>query len=90
MVSALDYRKDGYMRIMADTGLKQIRQELGISQEGVARRTRSVSTGTVKNAESGKRVTFDTATQILQAVNSLLAEAGRESITLDDLGLTLY
>ena len=50
MVNALDYRKDGYMRIMAETGLKQIRQELGISQEGVARRTRSVSTGTVKNA----------------------------------------
>jgi DNA-binding transcriptional regulator YiaG len=90
MVNALDYRKDGYRRIMAETGLKQIRQELGISQEGVARRTRSISTGTVKNAESGKRVTFDTATQILQAVNNLLAEAGRESITLDDLGLTLY
>jgi DNA-binding transcriptional regulator YiaG len=88
--NAVDYRKDGYMKLMTDTGLRQIRTGLGISQEGIARRTRSVSTGTVKNAESGKRVTFDTATQILEAINKLLEEAGREKITLDDLGLTLY
>jgi DNA-binding transcriptional regulator YiaG len=78
------------MQIMADTKLKQIRLSLGVSQEGVARRTRSVSTGTVKNAENGRRVTFDTATQILEAINSILAEAGRSPVTLDDLGLTLY
>jgi DNA-binding transcriptional regulator YiaG len=76
--------------IMATTPLKQIRQRLNVSQEGVARRTRSVSTGTVKNAENGKRVTYDTATQILEAINTLLAEAGEVPITLDDLGLTLY
>ena len=78
------------MQVMADTRLKQIRLELGASQEGVARRTRSVSTGTVKNAENGRRVTFDTATQILEALNGMLEEAGRQKITLDDLGLTLY
>jgi len=78
------------MQVMADTGLKQIRQSLGVSQEGVARRTRSVSTGTVKNAESGRRVTYDTATQILEAMNALLVEAGKEPIALDDLGLSLY
>ena len=44
----------------------------------------------VKNAENGKRVTFDTATQLLEAINSMLEEAGRPRITLDDLGLTLY
>ena len=78
------------MKVMADTPLKQIRQDLGVSQEGLARRTRSVSTGTVKNAENGKRVTYDTATQILEAINNLLTEAGKPTVTLDDLGLTLY
>jgi DNA-binding transcriptional regulator YiaG len=76
--------------IMATTPLKQIRQRLNVSQEGVARRTRSVSTGTIKNAENGKRVTYDTATQILEAINILLVESGEKSVTLDDLGLTLY
>ena len=78
------------MEAMADTPLKRMRLELGVSQEGIARRTRSVSTGTVKNAESGKRVTYDTATQILEALNELLAEAGRSRVTFDELGLTLY
>ena len=73
-----------------DTPLKEIRLSLGASQEGVARRTRSVSMGTVGNAESGKRVTYDTATQILEAINSMLEEAGRSRVTLDDLGLNLY
>ncbi len=79
------------MKVMAaETPLKQLRLDLGVSQEGVARRTRSVSTGTVKNAETGKRVTYDTANQILDAVNVILTEASRPTITLDDLGLTLY
>ena len=78
------------MKVMADTPLKRIRLDLGVSQEGLARRTRSVTTGTVKNAENGKRVTYDTATQILEAINGLLTEAGRPTVTLDDLGLTLY
>lgn len=46
--------------------------------------------GTVRNAESGKRVTYDAATQILEAINSMLEEAGRSRVTLDDLGLNLY
>jgi AcrR family transcriptional regulator len=46
--------------------------------------------GTVRNAESGKRVTYDTATQILEAINSLLEEKGQAKVTLEDLGLTLY
>ena len=78
------------MKVMADTPLKRIRLDLGVSQEGLARRTRSVSTGTVKNAENGKRVTYDTATQILEAINTLLTEEGKAAVTLDDLGLVLY
>jgi len=78
------------MKVMADTPLKRIRLDLGVSQEGLARRTRSVSTGTVKNAENGKRVTYDTATQILEAINTLLTEEGKAAVTLDDLGLILY
>ena len=75
---------------MADTGLKRLREELGVSQEGLARRTRSVSTGTVRNAENGRRVTYDTATQILETMNELLAEVGRPPVTLDQLDLNLY
>ena len=70
--------------------LKDIRDSLGISQEGVARRTRSITTRTVRNAEEGKRVTYDTATQILEVINSLLSEAGKPTITQEELGLTLY
>ncbi len=70
--------------------LKDIRDSLGISQEGVARRTRSITTRTVRNAEEGKRVTYDTATQILEVINSLLLEAGKPTITQEELGLTLY
>lgn len=70
--------------------LKQIRESLGVSQEGLARRTRSITTRTVRNAEDGKRVTNDTATQILEAINALLTENSRSTITLNDLGLTLY
>jgi DNA-binding transcriptional regulator YiaG len=83
-------RKDGNMQVMADAPLKEIRLSLNVSQEEVARRTRSVRMGTVRNAESGKRVTYDTAIQILQAINGLLEEKGRAKVTLDDLGLTLY
>jgi DNA-binding transcriptional regulator YiaG len=78
------------MKLMARTGLKQIRENVGISQEGLARRTRGLSSRTVRNAEEGRRVTFDTATQLLAAVNNVLTEIGRPTITLDDLGLTLY
>lgn len=73
---------------MAATGLKAIRESIGLSQERIAHRTRGLSARTVRNAEAGNRVTFDTAIQILNAINSALAEAGKEKVTLDDLGLT--
>lgn len=72
------------------TNLKAIRQKLKLTQEGLARRTRSLTIGTVKNAESGKRITYDTATQILTAVNEVRQERGESALALDDLGLSLY
>ena len=77
------------MKVMAETGLKTIRESLGLSQEGLARRTRSLSARTIRNAEAGQRVTFDTARQILEAINDIHTEVGRPKITIDDLGLTL-
>lgn len=75
---------------MTDTILKQMRNSLGATQEQVLRRTRTVSLSTLKNAESGKRVTHDNAGQILEAINSIREEKGLAPVALDDLGLTLY
>ncbi|HEY7416944.1 MAG TPA: hypothetical protein VH593_17290 [Ktedonobacteraceae bacterium] len=71
------------------TSLRQIRDSLGVTQEIVARRTH-LGLRTYIRAEGGGRVTHDTATQILDAINELLAEAGKPLITLDQLGLSLY
>jgi DNA-binding transcriptional regulator YiaG len=78
------------MRTMADTSLRQIREGIGATREDIVRRTRTVSLGTVRNAETGRRVTHDTAMQILEAINALRVEAGQPPVVLDDLGLTLY
>ena len=77
------------MRAMAGTSLKQLRESLGLSQEGLARRTRSISARTIRNAKSGQRVTFETARQILEAINNIHSEVGRPAVTIDDLGLNL-
>ncbi len=77
------------MKAMEAANLREIRESIGLSQEGVARRTRGLSSRTIRNAETGQRVTFDTAIQILEAMNSALSEAGKAPITLDDLALTL-
>ncbi len=75
---------------MADqeTALRRIRDELGVSQETVARRT-SLTTGTYRRAEDGYPVKYSTAQEILQAINSLLREHNRSEVSLDDLDLTL-
>ena len=78
------------MNMAAVTSLRLIRDSLGVTQEAVARRTRSIGLRTYIRAETGNRVTYDTANQILEAINSFLAEAQRPPATLDDLGLTLY
>jgi transcriptional regulator with XRE-family HTH domain len=68
--------------------LRRIREELGVSQETVARRT-SLTTGTYRRAEDGYPVKYSTAQEILQAINSLLREHKRSEVSLDDLGLTM-
>ncbi len=75
---------------MADkeTLLRRIREDLGVSQETVARRT-NLTTGTYRRAEDGNPVKYSTAQEILQAINSLLRERNRSEVSLDDLGLTL-
>lgn len=71
--------------------LREIRSELRISREKLARRTDSLSSGTILNAEFGRhRITLDKADQILKAVNELLAEAKKPAVSMDDLGLNLY
>lgn len=69
--------------------LRAMRGTLGLSQEALSRRTRSLSARTIRNAEAGQRITFDTASQILEAINNIHREVGRPPITIDDLGLTL-
>jgi transcriptional regulator with XRE-family HTH domain len=81
------------MNSMADTAtkLKQIRESLGVSQDTVARRTRSINLRTYVRAENAETsVRHDTAQQILEAINGLLREAHRPEVILDDLGLKLY
>ncbi len=71
-----------------ETPLRRIREELGVSQEAVARRT-TLTTGTYRRAEDGNAVKYTTAQEILQAINDLLRESNRSEISLEDLGLTL-
>lgn len=78
------------MVVMADTSLRQIREGIPATREAVIRKTRSVSIGTIRNAEKGKRVTNDTAQQLLEAVNALLTDAGKEPVKMEDLDLKLY
>lgn len=79
------------MNVMADVvPLRRVREDIHVTREDIVRRTRNVSIGTIRNAELGRRITHDKAEQILDAMNELLKEAGREPIALDDLGLKLY
>lgn len=77
------------MAVEMESPLRAIRAELGVSREKLARRT-DLSIGTVRNAESGARITYGNAQQILAATNALLLEAGKPEVSLADLGLVLY
>jgi predicted transcriptional regulator len=77
--------------VLMVTSLKQIRDSLGATQEQIARRTQSVNLRTYVRAEQGKTsVRYDTAQQILTAINGLLADAGRDPVTMEDLGLKIF
>lgn len=72
------------------TGLKEIRQNLSPkeSQEDLARKA-NITLATYRNAESGKNVTYTTATSILSALNAALAERGKPPASLEQLGLRI-
>jgi len=78
------------MAVIMDSPLLLLRRQLKVSRERLAKRTQSVSSGTIRNAEEGKRIIVANADQIYQAVNELLHEAGMQRVTMRDLGLALY
>ncbi|HEX3640616.1 MAG TPA: hypothetical protein VHV10_04945 [Ktedonobacteraceae bacterium] len=76
------------MAVVMNSQLLLLRKQLKVSREKLARRTESVSSGTIRNAEEGKRIVVSNANQIHQAINELLQEAGMQKV--DTLGLSLY
>lgn len=79
------------LNVATPTKLRQIRESLGISQDALARRTRSVSVSTYVRLERGAHAArYDTATQILDAINELLREREKPELELKDLELRLY
>lgn len=75
---------------MPETRLRAIRESIDATQEQVIRRTRDLSLRTYVRAENGQRITYSSAQQILEAMNSLLTDAKRPTVTIEDLGLNLY
>ena len=68
-------------RMAQATKLKQIRESLGATQEGVTRRTRSLAVRTYVRAEDGERVTYGTAKQIpTQLTNCWRSGEGHPSL----------
>ena len=71
------------------TKLRQMRNELGVSQEAIARRT-TLSLSGYRNAERGRRITYGTGMEILTAINAIRQERELAPVTLEDLELKLY
>jgi len=71
-----------------ETGLKRIRGEWGLTEEGMAKRL-TVSYSTYRNAEKGKPCRYATAMEILGVINGIRAERGMSSVSLEDLGLNI-
>lgn len=78
--------------MITESRLRAIRDGLGISREKLAYRTGgNVCVTTIRNLERGRnRVTVSKAQQILSAINTLLIEAQKPVVTLDDLEIRLY
>jgi putative transposase len=60
---------------MDETGLKRIRGQLGLTEEGMAKRL-TVSSSTYRHAEKGKPCRYATAMEILGVINGIRAEKG--------------
>jgi DNA-binding XRE family transcriptional regulator len=71
------------------TQLRGLRESLGATQEQVVRKT-SITLRTYVRAEDGDPVTNKTARQILDAINEMLQEKGKPSVSMEELGLALY
>ena len=50
--------------LAASSRIRQVREALGISREKLVRRTDTVSIGTLRNAEVGRRIMHENAWQI--------------------------
>jgi transcriptional regulator with XRE-family HTH domain len=69
--------------------LAKIRKELGLTQEGLARRA-DLPLPTYRNAEKGKNVSYTTAKAIFIAINAIKEERGEEKLDrVEDLELSL-
>jgi len=70
--------------------LGTIRHHAGISDHAMIWRLEGITSRRYNSIEKGGTITFIEANQILEVLNTLLIEASRPTVTLDDLGLTLY
>lgn len=70
--------------------LGTLRHRSGISTEQMIWRLEGITSRRYRSIESGGTITFTLANQILSTFNSLLIDAGKQPVTLDELGLTLY
>lgn len=76
------------MATMAKTSLKTYRTQAHASQEDVARRA-DITLATFRNAESGRNITYSTATAILTALNAIRKERGLAAVSLSELNLSI-
>jgi len=69
--------------------LADIRKELGLTQEGLARKA-DLPLPTYRNAEKDKNVSYTTARAIFNAINAEKLERGETQLErVEDLGLKL-
>ena len=75
--------------MVESTRLKQVREELGLSQYALAKKLKTLNMRTYVRAEQGEKVKYSTAVEIRDTVNELLKASGKPSVTIEDLGLNL-
>jgi Predicted transcriptional regulator with C-terminal CBS domains len=69
--------------------LADIRKELGLTQEGLARQA-DLPLPTYRNAEKDKNVSYTTAKAIFIAVNKIKEKKGEKQLEkIEDLGLSI-
>lgn len=75
-------------QVESESKFRELRESLFVSREDVIRLTKSVSLGTLRNAERGRPIRRTNAQQLLDAINKLLKQSGKKPVKLQDLGLT--